>query len=61
MTGALRYLALLTAFAAMLSFSSPGLASGAIVIPEPTDLTLIGMAFAGLVAGRLIARRRKDD
>lgn len=61
MTGAHRYLAILAAFAALLMSSSPGLAAAVTAIPEPTDLTLIGIAFAGLVAGRYIARRGKPD
>jgi hypothetical protein len=44
-----------------LAFSSPGLAQAAVEIPEPTDMTLLVLAVAGLVIGRHVARKRRDD
>lgn len=43
-----------------LAMSSPGLAQAAVEIPEPTDMTLLALAVAGLVIGRQVAKRRKD-
>lgn len=44
-----------------LTLASPVWASPGISIPEPTDLTLFALAFAGLVVGRYAAKRRKND
>ena len=37
--------------------ASPAWASGGMAIPEPTDLTLLGLALAGLIIGRRGAKR----
>jgi hypothetical protein len=44
-----------------LAMSSPGLAQAAVQIPEPTDMTLLVLAVSGLVVGRRVARKRRDD
>ncbi|HEX4848742.1 MAG TPA: hypothetical protein VFV30_11400 [Novosphingobium sp.] len=61
MTRVARIALILTGLGLAAAFSTPGLAAAAAVIPEPTDMTLIAMAFAGLIAGRYIARGRKSD
>jgi hypothetical protein len=61
MTGVARRLAFLAAIALGLAMSSPSLAQAAASIPEPTDMSLIALAVAGLVIGRQVARRRKPD
>ena len=43
--------------ASALLVASPALASGAIAIPEPTDLTLLALGVAGLIIGRRGAKR----
>ncbi len=55
-----RRLAIMAFLALGLAVSSPGLAQAAVEIPEPTDMTLLALAVAGLVIGRQIAKRRKD-
>jgi hypothetical protein len=44
-----------------LCLAEPALAADGISIPEPTDITLFALAFAGLVIGRMAARGRKRD
>lgn len=40
------------------AFATPAAAQGWIAIPEPTDLTLFALGVAGLVIGRIAARRK---
>jgi hypothetical protein len=61
MTGGRRLLILLTALGVGLAMSSPGLAQAAVAIPEPNDMTLLVLAVTGLLVGRQVAKRRKDD
>ena len=56
-----RRLAFMAALGLGLAISSRGLAQAAVEIPEPTDLTLLALAVAGLVIGRHVARKRHDD
>ncbi|MEQ1499399.1 MAG: hypothetical protein ABL914_12150 [Novosphingobium sp.] len=50
------------AFAAMvLGSAAPALAGTGISIPEPTHLTLIAMAVAGLLIGRRGGRRPPEE
>jgi hypothetical protein len=60
MTRGQRILLLLSVLGVGLVMSSPGLAQAAVEIPEPTDMTLLALAVAGLVIGRQVAKRRKD-
>jgi hypothetical protein len=60
MTGVAHRLAFIAVLGLGLAMSSPGLAQAAVEIPEPTDMTLLALAMAGLVVGRQVARRRKD-
>lgn len=61
MTGAYRRIAAMAVIGLGLAVSSPVLAQAAVEIPEPTDLTLLVLAVTGLLVGRRVARRRKDD
>ncbi len=61
MTRGQRSLLLLSTLGLGLVISSPGLAQAAVEIPEPTDMSLLVLALAGLVIGRQVAKRRKDD
>ncbi len=51
--------------AILLGAASPALAQAATQasarIPEPSDLTLLGIGLAGLVIGRYAARRKPGD
>ncbi len=47
--------------AACLAAATPALAQGGVQVPEPSDLTLLGIGIAGLVIGRYAARRRPED
>ena len=38
-----------------------GSAAAGITIPEPSNLMMLGLGLAGLIAGRLVARRRKGN
>jgi hypothetical protein len=40
------------------ALATPAWANGWIAIPEPTDLTLFALGVAGLVIGRMAARRK---
>jgi len=40
------------------AFATPAWAKGWIAIPEPTDLTLFALGVAGLIVGRMAARRK---
>ena len=51
----------IAAFALCLGVASPALASGGISIPEPTDITLLALALAGLIIGRRGAKRPPKD
>jgi hypothetical protein len=61
MTGVARRFAFMAAIGLALAMSSPSLAQAAVEIPEPTDMSLLALAFAGLVIGRQVAKRRQDD
>jgi hypothetical protein len=61
MTGVARRLAFMAAIGFGLAMSSPSLAQAAVSIPQPTDMTLLALAVAGLVVGRHAARRRLED
>lgn len=61
MTLVARRLAIVASIALGLAISSPGLAQAAVSIPEPGDMTLLALAAAGLIVGRQVARRRRDD
>lgn len=39
---------------------STGSSGGGTPVPEPSNLLMLGLGMAGLVAGRLVARRRKS-
>lgn len=41
------------------SSSSSGSSSSGVPVPEPSNLLMLGLGMAGLVAGRFAARRRK--
>lgn len=41
--------------------SAPAMAQAGLSIPEPSDVTLLGMGLAGLVIGRWAARRKPDE
>jgi hypothetical protein len=56
-----RRLAFMAALSLGLAMSSPGLAQAAAEIPEPTDMSLLVLAVTGLLVGRHVAKRRKDD
>jgi hypothetical protein len=58
MTGVARRFAFMAAIGLALAMSSPSLAQAAASIPQPTDMTLLALAVAGLVVGRQVARRR---
>ena len=48
--------------AALLALSaSPAMAAGGISIPEPTDLTLIALAVAGVLIGRRSGKRPPEE
>ena len=47
--------------AAALLAASPVWASSGVQIPEPTDLTLLALALAGLIIGRRGAKRPPQD
>lgn len=47
--------------AAVLLAASPALAQAGASIPEPSDALLFGLGFAGLVIGRMFARRKPDE
>jgi hypothetical protein len=44
-----------------LAISSPSLAQAVVEIPEPTDMSLLALAVAGLIVGRQVAKRGKND
>jgi hypothetical protein len=50
-------LAAVTAFAS----ASPAQAESAMRIPEPADLTLLAIAVAGVIIGRHMARKGRDE
>jgi hypothetical protein len=41
--------------------ASPAHAESAVRIPEPADLTLLAIAVAGVIIGRHMARKGRDD
>ena len=45
----------------LLGSAAPALAATGVTIPEPTHLTLIAMAVAGLVIGRRNGRRPPEE
>ena len=45
----------------LLGASGPAFAQQAVALPDPGGLTLLGLGLAGLVIGRHIAARRKND
>jgi hypothetical protein len=53
-------IAILAGVLAIMS-ASPAAAQAAVRIPEPTDLTLLAMAVAGVIIGRHAARKGRDE
>lgn len=41
--------------------TTSGGSTGGTPVPEPSNLLMLGLGMAGLVAGRLVARRRKSN
>ncbi|MDE2597416.1 MAG: PEP-CTERM sorting domain-containing protein [Sphingomonadales bacterium] len=53
-----------TAFAIVLgclACASPALAQAGAQVPEPTDGTLLALGLAGVMIGRIVARKRRGD
>ncbi len=57
----IRVLLTFVSAAAWLTTASPAWASGGFAIPEPTDMTLLALALAGLIIGRRGAKRPPKD
>lgn len=51
----------MAAMVAVLGAATPAVAGTSISIPEPTDLTLLAMAFGGLLYGRHKGKRPPEE
>ena len=51
----------IASFLLILSAATPAVAQASVPLPAPDALTLLSLGIAGLIIGRRVAARRKDD